>query len=109
MPLPANYDDNHNTPFLAVGSEPDGNGRWGHADLGGSVYEWVLDCFATDWYTTTEAGCADCANLTGASNRVGRGGYWSSDAGYLRTAYRGSYGARARYRSVGFRCSRSAP
>jgi formylglycine-generating enzyme len=61
-----------------VGSQsPKGDGKWGHSDLGGNVWEWVLD------YASTGA-CVDCADTTqpppfpspappGAS-RVNRGG-----------------------------------
>ena len=41
-----------------VGSEsPKGDGKWGHADLGGNVWEWVLD------YGSGGA-CTDCADTT---------------------------------------------
>jgi sulfatase modifying factor 1 len=106
-PLPASYREKHDTLFLAVGSEPDGNGRWGHADLAGALGEWVLDWRAVDWYTTTQTGCSDCANLTAASGRVARGGDWNDPAYGLRAAYRelGTLGNNF----SGFRCARSAP
>jgi formylglycine-generating enzyme required for sulfatase activity len=34
------------TAVADVGSLPSGNGLWGHTDLIGNVYEWVLDHFA---------------------------------------------------------------
>ena len=95
------------TFVVAVGSEPRGNGRWGHADLGGSVDEWVFDWHAQDWYTTTETGCSDCANLTAASYRVFRGGYWYGSAFSLRAANRFSYYPAGRNDHFGFRCSRT--
>jgi len=105
-PLPANYDQADRSPFVAVGSYPDGNGRWGHADLAGSMLEWVLDWYADDWYTTTQFGCADCANLATASLRMGRGGSWDYVAHPLRAAYR-SLGAPTSHSDIfGFRCSR---
>jgi formylglycine-generating enzyme required for sulfatase activity len=57
-----------------VGSRPDGDGRFGHGDLVGSVYEWALDWFAPypelmrDDYAKTDSGM----------QRVLRGGAWSS-------------------------------
>src|SRR6185369_11301256 len=50
-------------PLLVVGSKSaGGDGRWGHADLTGSVAEWNLD-----WYASPYASpCADCANFQAA-------------------------------------------
>jgi formylglycine-generating enzyme required for sulfatase activity len=107
QPLPANYSGNHNIPFLAVGSEPSGNGRWGHADLAGSMLEWVLDWFAGDWYTTSGADCSDCANLTDASGRGQRGGCWIVGADYFRCAIRDSGPPEFRSSNHGFRCARA--
>jgi sulfatase modifying factor 1 len=107
-PLPANYDGKHNTPFLDVGSEPLGNAWWGHADLAGSMSEWVLDWHSDGWYATAQAGCSDCACLTGSLFRVVRGGSWSAVAYDLRAADRGGYYPDSRAARVGFRCVRSA-
>jgi formylglycine-generating enzyme required for sulfatase activity len=55
-----------------VGSQPKGNGKWGHADLAGQQWEWVLD-----WTGNYPTPCMDCANLgSGDANhyRVVRGG-----------------------------------
>ena len=55
----------------SVGTEsPKGDGKWGHSDLGGNVWEWVLDD------STGTRGCADCANLStdAGAARVNRGG-----------------------------------
>jgi sulfatase modifying factor 1 len=108
-PLPASYYDNHNTPFLSVESEPAGNGRWGHADLAGSMEEWVLDRYEDDYYTTTQTGCLDCANLTTASIGVVRSGYWGHDPGHLRAAYRATSGSIIRRSLAGLRCAKTAP
>ena len=106
-PLPANYGDNHTTPFLSVGSEPLGNGRWGHADLSGSVWEWVLDWFNPAYYTDTQTGCSDCANLTNAAGRVRRGGAWSYSYSVLRTARRAEYPPADHHQLFGIRCARN--
>ncbi len=108
-PLPADYSDNGDSPSIAVGSYPGGDGRWGHADLAGSMFEWTLDWYAGNWYTTVQAGCADCANLTAASShRVLRGGNWSNPANYLRAASRFSFSPdNHHYSSSGVRCSRT--
>jgi sulfatase modifying factor 1 len=55
----------------AVGSRsPKGDGYWGHADLAGSVGEWLLD-----FHGTLPVPCSDCANLQDEGfGRVTRGG-----------------------------------
>jgi formylglycine-generating enzyme required for sulfatase activity len=108
-PLPANYFMTGGV-FFDVGSYPDGNGRWGHADLAGSMWEWVLDWYASDYYTTTESGCSDCANLFAASNRVYRGGSCRGGSAYLRAASRDYFTDQSGVSvGIGWRCARSAP
>ncbi|WP_437719565.1 SUMF1/EgtB/PvdO family nonheme iron enzyme [Sorangium sp. So ce448] len=90
-----------------VGSTPRGVGRYGQWDLSGSVWEWNLDVYAN--YVSP---CEDCANLTGATNRVLPGGGFHtglmpyllssnrSAVSYDPANYRGDYG-------VGVRCART--
>ncbi|MBI4699893.1 MAG: formylglycine-generating enzyme family protein [Deltaproteobacteria bacterium] len=105
----ANYSGEGNSPFEAVGSFPAGKGRWGQHDLGGSIWEWVLDWYESDWYAGGGNGCDDCANLAPGSRRVVRGGCWLNVAWALRAANRYSGNPRDRNRYVGARCARSAP
>jgi formylglycine-generating enzyme len=73
--------------ILSVGSKsPVGDGRWGQADLSGSLWEWTLDYYpiAVD----LPAECHDCANLSGDSLRVMRGGAWNGEAGEVTSSYR---------------------
>jgi formylglycine-generating enzyme required for sulfatase activity len=94
------------TNIAKVGSTPKGLGRYGQLDLAGSVWEWCLDQFAP--YANP---CADCAYLSGATNRVlPGGGFHTGLSPYLlsanrvgvdyATTYRGTYG-------VGVRCARA--
>jgi formylglycine-generating enzyme len=82
-----------------VGSIPQGNGLWGHADLAGNISEWIFD--GQGGYPPT---CVDCAQVTG-SLRVVRGGMFSSlSAQSLETGIR-EVGV-ASSGSHGFRCAR---
>lgn len=104
-PLPANYYYNRNSPFTEVGSEPNGQGRWGHHDLAGSISEWCLDWYASDY----PSACNDCANLVPGSDRTNRGGTWSNSSMALQTGSRGFAAPFSRLSFTGIRCARNAP
>jgi formylglycine-generating enzyme required for sulfatase activity len=89
-----------------VGSEsPKGDGKWGQSDLGGNVWEWVLDIFGNS------GTCVDCANTTesppeSGNGRQNRGG--GLGAGFsleVNTINSGS--ASERNIEQGFRCARA--
>jgi formylglycine-generating enzyme len=86
-----------------VGSEsPKGDGKWGHSDLAGNVWEWTLD-----WYVSTyPLPCDDCANLTEAAYRLIRGGSFDYVASGLRVAYRDVGTPSSRGYFIGWRCAR---
>lgn len=104
-PLPANYYYNHNSAFIEVGSEPNGQGRWGHHDLAGSISEWCLDWYAPDYPSP----CNDCANLITGSDRINRGGTWSNTSMALQTGSRGFAAPFSRLSFTGLRCARNSP
>ncbi len=91
--------------ILQVGSKsPKGDGRWGQADLGGSMWEWALD-----WYNDPYvAACEDCAAIGSGSSRVIRGGYFADPAALLFTSQR-SHGVSptAHIQTIGGRCARN--
>jgi len=91
------------TDLVPVGTKPAGVGRWGQSDLGGNVWEWTLDWFASPYAQTP---CADCANLTPATYRVIRGGSLVKDVSGLRTGFRAYTVAPNFDGSVGARCAR---
>ena len=103
----ANYNPGTScSPLLVVGTtSPAGDGRWGHAELGGNALEWVLDWYAGSYPDP----CVDCANLTPSTGRIGRGGSQSfDDAQYLRASNRYHMGTPSiPAGGVGMRCARA--
>jgi formylglycine-generating enzyme required for sulfatase activity len=86
-----------------VGKATQGGGLWGQLDLAGNVWEWSLD-----WYASFVDRCTDCVNLTAASGRVHRGGYFGTSTSYLlppHARYRGTPTNRSS--DIGFRCART--
>lgn len=91
------------TDIIVVGTKPGGKGRWGQADLGGNVSEWALD-----GYAAYQNPCNNCANLTDTSNRVFRGGTFSSQPPGLSSYQRGGISAPwFRSNGTGVRCVRT--
>lgn len=93
------------TNIAPVGVVSAGNGRWGQADLGGNMKEWIADWSAIPYAQPT---CNDCINTSGTAqmHRVARGGYWSGFESELRTAYRNGYHPTSRDMAMGARCAR---
>lgn len=90
--------------ILKVGSKsPKGDGKWGQADLGGSVWEWNLD-----WHQNPYPNpCDDCAALAEASVRVERGGSWHDfEVGMSNFGHFGDYPTN-RWFANGVRCARA--
>lgn len=92
--------------LLKVGSRPDGAGRFGHLDLAGSLWEWALDHYDATFYQSV-TNCADCADLSGSTPRVIRGGNFNSLPKHLRGTGRASKPPVVADAYAGFRCARS--
>jgi formylglycine-generating enzyme required for sulfatase activity len=88
-----------------VGSEsPQGDGKWGQADLTGNVGEWNLD-----WYATYSNPCNDCANISNPSEpeaRVIRGGDSFGTASTELSSYRSYLAMHLSGPVLGARCVR---
>jgi formylglycine-generating enzyme required for sulfatase activity len=97
--------------IAAVGTATQGQSLWGQLDLAGNMNQWNLDWWASSYAnagTDPGADCTDCANLTAASERVLRGGYFGSNAAsYLVPAHRDYDFPTDRYFATGFRCARA--
>lgn len=94
------FAEDHDLP-TSVGLSPNGDGRWGHADLSGNVSEWVLDYFYEDYPPQI---CKDCLAAAPSSSRTFRGGAYTTTADNQFVEYRG--GETQPFPSIGFRCAR---
>jgi len=92
---------------INVGSEsPQGDGRFGQADLAGELGEWTLDTYAA----TYDVPCTDCVHLqpsTETNAVVYRGGNYSDLAGDLTVSSRFEGSPVTASGGVGFRCARA--
>lgn len=86
-----------------VGSYPDGASPYGVLDIAGNVWEWV-----NDWWLNTYYYNSPYENPLGpdtGANKVYRGGGWSLNWSYLRTADRNNLIPSGRLYGIGFRCA----
>jgi formylglycine-generating enzyme required for sulfatase activity len=92
----------------AVGSTPAGEARWGHQDLAGSLWEYVLDRHSDAWYAGPGNPCDNCANLAMGMARAIRGGSFQHPSSSLRAANRTFKEPDIPGITIGFRCARNA-
>jgi formylglycine-generating enzyme len=92
------------TDLVNVGTKSHGDGEWGQSDLGGNVYEWMLDVNDSVYMNP----CNDCARLAGGALRVLRGGSFRNPDVNLRAGTRGADPPGARESIVGLRCARAS-
>jgi len=102
-----------------VGSRPAGDGRFGHADLAGNAWEWVLDSanmLSVSWSTCASgtpcteypiADCNDCGYFAETFARVMRGGSNTDAPKNVRASLRHRSGFLDAVNDLGFRCARA--
>jgi formylglycine-generating enzyme required for sulfatase activity len=88
---------------IPVGTDPNGNGRFGNSDLAGNVAEWVFDSYENPYAITS---CNDCGDTAATVGRVLRGGGFEDSSSALRTSARTAQPPTARYIDYGARCAR---
>ena len=103
----ANYDSGREGVYrgktVPVGSFP--ANVWGLHDVHGNVMEWVQDCWNVSYQGAPRDGSAwESSNCL---RRVLRGGSWSDEPRYLRSANRNKNYTRIRSSSGGFRVART--
>jgi formylglycine-generating enzyme required for sulfatase activity len=90
---------------MPVGSDsPLGDGRWGHSDLAGNVWEWSLDAYATQFAVGTDVANT---NVSSSSSMLLRGGSYALLPSTLYASYRTPSTGTARDPSFGVRCGRA--
>ena len=88
-----------------AGTFEDGATPAGVYDLAGNVWEWTLDSFQTDFYTSSPSEDPVAWEKDGLLKTV-RGGSFGSDPEDARSFVRNHFAATADLSTVGFRCAR---
>jgi formylglycine-generating enzyme required for sulfatase activity len=85
-----------------VGSRsPKGDAKWGHVDMAGSLFEWMID----GWAQTPPVPCEDCATVATSGDRTVRSGNFFLPGSFQRTLSRLRYEPEFRLHcGVGIRC-----
>ncbi len=99
------YAENANRTTHPVGTKA--ANKFGLYDMQGNVFEWVEDCFQSNYVSAPTDGSA--AKEVNGCPRVFRGGGWNATPDYVRPALRLREFATLRSYNLGFRLARSLP
>ncbi|WP_082914930.1 SUMF1/EgtB/PvdO family nonheme iron enzyme [Paramagnetospirillum marisnigri] len=99
------YDANSGNQTKPVQSKSDN--AFGLYDMHGNVYEWVQDCWHSNYSGAPSDGSAWLE--TNSCDRVFRGGSWGDNPRNLRSAFRYHFTPGNRNGSLGFRLARTLP
>ncbi len=86
-----------------VGSYPLGSSPYGVLDMAGNVAEWVSDWYQVDYYWNSPA--SNPQGPLSGTEKILRGGSWSSDLNSLQLADRWPQYPDVEYNWAGFRCA----
>jgi formylglycine-generating enzyme required for sulfatase activity len=90
--------------LLPVGSKPLGQARFGHRDIAGSLWEWLIDWHTPSYPATVPA---NYAKIDMGTHRIFRSGSWQGGAQYLPAAYRLAQSPQIFADDYGARCARN--
>ncbi|HEY3497477.1 MAG TPA: SUMF1/EgtB/PvdO family nonheme iron enzyme [Polyangiaceae bacterium] len=99
-PTYAYFDQFDGLPTAVGSTSPAGDGRWGHADLAGNVFEWTLDTFSASYPDE----CVNCLSTTTTGERALRGGSYLNYSDGMAVAARWPVQAAVATSFTGFRC-----
>jgi formylglycine-generating enzyme required for sulfatase activity len=80
---------------------------WGLYDMHGNVWEWAEDCYNASYAGAPAEGRA--WSTGGCERRVNRGGGWSNNPAWVRSASRFRYTPTLRFSTLGFRLAEDRP
>ena len=93
-----------------IGDHHMGQSPYGVQDLAGNLYEWVMDWYAEDFYSSfINSPAINPRGPTEGTAKVQRGGSYINTPYRLRSSFRSKADPAEQDHNVGFRCAQDAP